>query len=63
MELSELSIGIWAISTHPRRSEKLGAGVRDVPVDMAGVVVRPGNWCFADPDGLVVSDRKLDCSG
>jgi len=52
-------VGVWAIATHPRRSDRQGAGQRDIPVDMAGVTVRPGNWCYADADGILVSDKKL----
>jgi regulator of ribonuclease activity A len=58
-ELLECAVGVWAIATHPRRSDRQGAGQRDIPVDMAGVTVRPGNWCYADADGILVSDKKL----
>ena len=58
-ELLECAVGVWAIATHPRRSDRQGAGQRDIPVDMAGVVVRPGNWCYADADGILVCDKKL----
>jgi regulator of ribonuclease activity A len=58
-ELLECPVGVWAIATHPRRSDRQGAGQRDIPVDMAGVTVRPGNWCYADADGILVSDKKL----
>jgi regulator of ribonuclease activity A len=58
-ELLECAVGVWAIATHPKRSDRQGAGQRDIPVDMAGVVVRPGNWCYADADGILVCDKKL----
>ena len=59
VELLDCAVGIWAIATHPRRSDRQGIGQRDIPVDMAGVVVRPGDWCYADADGILVSDNKL----
>jgi regulator of ribonuclease activity A len=59
MELAECPIGVWAMATHPRKSEKAGSGQKDLPIDMAGVMVRPGNWCYADPDGILISDQKL----
>lgn len=62
-ELAECEVGIWAIATHPRRGERLGAGVKECPVDMAGVLVAPGQWCYADADGILVSDRKLQSVG
>ncbi len=58
-ELIESQVGIWAISAHPRKSFKAGSGQRDLPIDMAGVLVRPGEWCVADPDGILVSDANL----
>ena len=58
-ELSELSIPVWAMSSHPRRGTKHGAGEQQVPVDMAGVLVFPGNWCYADDDGVIVARQPL----
>jgi regulator of RNase E activity RraA len=31
----------------------------ETPIDMAGVLVHPGQWCYADVDGILVSDKKL----
>lgn len=58
-ELSELSIPVWAMASHPRRGSKHGAGEQQIPVDMAGVLVFPGNWCYADDDGVLVSRQAL----
>jgi regulator of ribonuclease activity A len=58
-ELSECPVGIWAMATHPRRSDRQGLGQKDVVLDMAGTRVSPGNWCYADADGILVSDKKL----
>ncbi len=55
-ELRQVDIGILALATHPRRSEKRGAGRRDVAVAFADVTFRPGAWACADEDGLVVAD-------
>lgn len=58
-ELIEAQVGVWAIATHPRKSTKAGQGHKDIPVDMAGVIVRPGEWCVADVDGVLISDTAL----
>ena len=58
-ELSELSIPVWAMATHPRRGSKQGTGEQQQPVDIAGVLVFPGNWCYADDDGVIVSRQSL----
>ncbi len=58
-ELVLCDVGVRALGTHPRKSRKGGAGARDVPVDIAGVTVRPGDWVYADLDATLVSDTKL----
>lgn len=58
-ELSVIDLGVKALNVHPRRSAKLGAGERDVPVTLASATIRPGDWLYADPDGVVVSERRL----
>lgn len=58
-ELSELSIPVWAMASHPRRGSKQGGGEQQIPVDIAGVLVFPGNWCYADEDGVIVSRQAI----
>ncbi len=58
-ELQSIDIGIKALGTYPRRSAKMGQGQRDIPVTFAGVLFRPGDWVYADQDGLIVADAKL----
>ena len=58
-ELRELPIGVNARGTCPRKSQKAGLGERDVPVEVAGVEVFPGDWLVADPDGILVGRPDL----
>jgi regulator of ribonuclease activity A len=53
-EISSVPIGLKALATSPRRSEKRGEGERDVPISFAGVTFEPGQPLYADPDGIVV---------
>lgn len=57
--LGELALGVMARATHPRRSEKRGHGDRDVPVRFAGVTFHPGDFLYADEDGLIVNGTAL----
>ena len=57
--LGQLDLGVLALAPHPRRSEKRGHGDRDVPVRFAGVTFRPGDYVYADEDGLIVSGTAL----
>ena len=58
-EISEIDIGIKAISTTPRKTEKRGMGLRDVPVSFASVTFNPGEYLVADEDGIVVGEQSL----
>jgi len=55
LELNECTIGIAALATCPRRRQKRGGGERDVAVRLPGSVVRPGEWIYADIDGVLVA--------
>jgi regulator of ribonuclease activity A len=57
--IAALSIGVMAIGVQPRRSDKHGQGVRDVPVQLLGARVRPDDFVYADEDGVVFSPRPL----
>lgn len=58
-EIAAVDLGVRAIALHPRRAGKRGGGERDVPVSLLGVTVRPGEWIYADADGVLVSARAL----
>jgi regulator of ribonuclease activity A len=57
--IATIDIGVKAIGTNPRKSVKLGAGQRDIPVTFAGVTFSPGEYLYADEDGILVSKRSL----
>ena len=59
MELAANQIGIRALAAIPLPTEKRGEGQRDVAVQIQGVWVRPGDWLYADEDGIVVSAAAL----
>jgi regulator of ribonuclease activity A len=58
-ELATFELGVLAVASYPLRSEKKGEGQRDVSVQIPGALVKPGNWIYADEDGLLVATRKL----
>lgn len=57
--LAELELGIQALAAYPRRSEKRGEGQRDIAVTFAGVTIAPGQWLYADNNGIVIAERRL----
>ena len=58
-ELAGIGVGILALSSHPSRSNKEGQGQRDVPVEFGGVTWTPGQYAYADNDGIVLVPAKL----
>lgn len=59
-EIDDLDIGIFCLATSPVKSAKTGAGARDVPVTFGNARFEPGGWLYADRDGILVADAKLD---
>lgn len=59
-ELAAAKVGIKALAPHPKKSNKRGLGDRDVVVTFAGVTFKPGEYLYADEDGIVVASRSLD---
>ena len=53
-ELADSEVGIRALALMPLPTEKRNSGERDVPLQIDGVWVRPGDWLYADEDGMVV---------
>lgn len=58
-ELAAQPVGIRALAPMPWPTEKRQEGQRDVAVQVQGVWVRPGDWLYADADGMVVSATPL----
>ncbi|MFN7153683.1 MAG: ribonuclease E activity regulator RraA [Acidovorax sp.] len=58
-ELNAAAVGIRALALMPLPTEKRNEGQRDVAVQIQGVWVRPGDWLYADADGIVVSAQAL----
>lgn len=54
-ELAVLDVGIRALASMPMPTEKQQQGLQDLAVQIQGVWVRPGDWLYADADGMVVS--------
>jgi len=58
-EINACRIGVRALGAIPVKSSKTGKGERDVPVQVQGVTINPGDWIYADADGILVSRQKL----
>ena len=59
VELAACDVGIRALAAMPLPTLKRNQGERDVPVQVQGVRVLPGDWLVADEDGIVVAAVAL----
>ncbi|MGH7885796.1 MAG: ribonuclease E activity regulator RraA [Thermodesulfobacteriota bacterium] len=58
-EISEMKIGMQALGVIPIKTEKRGIGDLNIPVTFGGVTFIPGEFVYADNNGIVLSSKKL----
>lgn len=58
-EIGLEDFGVKALGTHPKKTPKNGVGEQDVVVHFADVTFVPGQYLYADEDGMLVSPDKL----
>ncbi len=61
-ELAATAVGIRALALHPMPTLRADQGQLGSAVFIQGVCVRPGDWLYADSDGMVVSAEALHIS-
>ena len=54
-DIEKMPLGVKALSTYPLKSSKRDHGLSNVPVTIAGTTVTPGDYIYADKDGVLVS--------
>lgn len=58
-DINGIDIGVRALNTHPQKTVKKGVGERNLAVTFGGVTFRPGEWLYADEDGVIVATHPL----
>lgn len=61
--ISALDLGVQALSANPLKTDKRGLGDYNVAVTFGGVTFRPGEYVYADSNGVVVSPKALKIPG
>lgn len=59
LDISQMDIGVKAMGTIPLKTDKRGEGQRDIPVHFADVTFTPGEWVYADHDGIVMTPENV----
>jgi regulator of ribonuclease activity A len=62
-EIATMTIGVIALGTIPRKTEKRGLGDVNVRLQMAGLDIAPGQWIYVDETGVIVADKPLVTAG
>jgi regulator of ribonuclease activity A len=58
-DMAEFNLGVIALASMPLRSDRKSEGQRDIPIQIPGARIKPGDWVYADEDGMVIAGRKL----
>ena len=58
-EINACDIGVRALGSCPRKSEKRGQGESGIELKFAGAEFRPGEFVYCDLDGVIVSSKNL----
>lgn len=58
-EIDAENVGVRALGLCPRKSVKSGLGTEDVTVRFGGLTINPGDWLYADRDGIIVSSKPV----
>ena len=58
-EIRKTDLGVQALRTIPIKSNRQGRGDLNIPVTFGGVTFHPGEYVYADNNGIIVSSQEL----
>ena len=58
--ISQLDVAIFALGTCPRKSFKKNQGKKNIELSIDGLTIKPGDWVYADINGILISDSELE---
>ena len=58
--LSNFNLGIFALGSVPKKSEKRDRGEIGIKINLGGILIESGNWAYADESGILISKEQLD---
>jgi regulator of ribonuclease activity A len=57
--LETIDLGVKALAACPVKTDKRGEGQLDVPLRFAGAQLEPGQFLYADANGIIVARNRL----
>lgn len=58
--VAQTDLGVQALASHPKKTEKRGIGDLNVAVTFGGVTFKPGEYLYADNNGVIISPSPLN---
>lgn len=59
VQIKDIPVALYALGTCPRKSIPVTQGKRDIPLSFGGVEFRPGDYVYADSDGVIVTAKAF----
>ncbi len=58
-QIRDIPVALYALGTCSRKYIPVTAGERNAPVNFGGITFTPGDYLYADTDGVIVTPEKL----
>lgn len=58
-ELRQIPLGMMALGSNPKPPVKCQAAAVNIALEMNGTTIQPGDWLYADEDGVVILPAQL----
>ena len=58
-QIGATQLGVQALGTIPLKTAKLGHGQQNISLRFGGISIHPGDYIYADNNGVLVASRKL----
>lgn len=58
-DMGKMPIGVQALGSAPRKSNRKGVGESDIEISFGGLNIKSGMFVYADNNGIIVSDKAL----
>ena len=58
--IATLPLGVKALGCNPIKTEKLGVGEVNIPINFAGITFRAGQYIYGDANGLAISEALVE---
>lgn len=60
VDIDAMDFAVFALATSPKKSTKTRAGFKDIPVTFGDITFVPGQYLYADSDGILVAEKPVD---